>query len=595
MGEQSGTGHHIHTVLVVDDDEQFVRSLHDLLSRDGYGVISANCGETALERLVQTVPCMALLDVAMPGMTGLELCRRMKQDPRTADIPVAIVTGQVEAIDVELGLAAGAIDYIKKPFDPDELRVRVRAQIRLHETLKMQRRVEKHLSLICSSAKDAVIIMDNDGAVTNWNGAASEMFGYTEREVVGLNLHELMVPKRYHAAHQRVFSQFRETGNGGAIGRTVELCALRKSGQEFPVELSLSATNIDGKWCAMGIVRDISERKRTENALRQSEARYRASFEVASVGQAHANADGCIMEVNGALANMLGYEVPELGGRHFTELTHPDDVAKNISAWQALLDGQLACRLEGRYFRKDGSLLWADVNATAWRDSSGHITHFIAYFIDVTERKRAEHAAKESEAFLHTLLNAIPIPIFHKGTDGRYLGTNQAFSEFFGITAEDIIGKTVFDIVPMEVATYYDLQDRDLYSNPGVQVFNSQAKDRNGEMRDVVFHRATFVDAQGRSGGIIGAILDVTDRKRAEAELVHARKLEAVGQLAAGIAHEINTPAQYVGDGIYFLKEVFESYQKLVGQYRSATEALERSGADAGSSMRFENWKMRLI
>jgi len=77
-------------------------------------------------------------------------------------------------------------------------------------------------------------------------------------------------------------------------------------------------------------------------------------------------------------------------------------------------------------------------------------------------------------------------------------------------------------------------------------------------------------------------MLDVTDRKRAEAELGHARKLEAVGQLAAGIAHEINTPAQYVGDGVYFLKEVFESYQQLVAKYRGATQALERSGADAG-------------
>ena len=97
-------------------------------------------------------------------------------------------------------------------------------------------------------------------------------------------------------------------------------------------------------------------------------------------------------------------------------------------------------------------------------------------------------------------------------------------------------------------------------------------------MRDVVFHRATFTHANGRSAGLIGALLDVTDRKQMEADLGHARKLEAVGQLAAGIAHEINTPAQYVGDGICFLKESFENAQHLVVKYHRAMEALERHG-----------------
>ena len=713
MGEQSGTGHHRHTVLVVDDEEQFVKSLRDLLSRDGYEVITATSGETALECLAHTMPCMALLDIAMPGMTGLELCRRMKQDPRTADVPVAIVTGQVEAIDVEAGLAAGAIDYIKKPFDPDELRVRVRSQIRLHETLKMQRRIEKHLSLICSSAKDAVIIIDNDGAVTNWNDAAFQMFGYAEDEVVGRNLHKLIAPKRYYEAHLLAFSRFREAGQGGAIGRTVELEALRKSGDEFPIELSLSATNIDGKWCAIGIVRDISERKRTENALRQSEeeyrtlfqasrdalmtlappswkftscnvatvmlfgatseaefiklgpwnvspeqqpdgrpssvaaqivieqamsegvasfpwvhrrvngeefpcevlltrmvhgaepflqatvrdiservraatalqaseARYRASFEDASVGQTLVTPNGCFVDVNNALANMLGYEMNELSGKNFADLTHPEDRAQSASAMKSLLGGQRSSRLEKRYLRKDGSVLWVDVNVAALRNIAGEVTNFVVHVVDITERKRAEEVAKESTEFLHKLLNAVPIPIFYKATDGRYIGVNMAFVEFFGTAFEDIVGKTVFDLFPPEQANFYQSKDQELLSLPGVQTYSAQTKHHNGDVRDVAFHKATFVDSRGQLGGLIGAMLDVTDRKRAEAELGHARKLEAVGQLAAGIAHEINTPAQYVGDGVYFLKEVFESYQQLVAKYRGATQALERSGADAG-------------
>jgi len=852
MGEQAEVGHGRHLVLIVDDDEQLAKSLKDILSLDGHDTIVAHSGKEALARLEERLPCMALLDVAMPGMGGLTLCKHMKQNPRTEDIPVAFVTGQVEAEDVDAGLAAGAVDYIKKPFDIDEIRVRVRVQIRLHETLRTQRQIERHLSMVSNAAKDAVIIINNAGAVTNWNQASVAMFGYGETEAIGKNLHDLIAPQRFHSAHLAAFAQFRTTGQGDAIGRTLELEARRKTGEEFPVELSLSAANIDGEWCAIGIVRDISDRKLFQSALKQSEreyrmlyeasqdalmtlappswrflscneatlrlfaatsesefvklgpwnvspetqpdgsssgpaaqqmiekamkegvakfvwvhkrlneeefpceilltrmahgdqpflqatvrdisesirasealqvseARYRASFENASVGQTLVTKDGHLVEVNNALANMLGYNEAELRGKSFVELTYPEDRKESIEAVASLRAGQPLGRLEKRYSRKDGSVLWADVNLAALRNAEGEVINFVVHVSDISERKRieaklaqdeealrrserfarstvdalsaniaildesgsiitvnaawrtfadanppistnvneganyiavcdraegrdsegaatfadgirsvlrgdietfeqeypcsspnevrwflgrvtrfpdagvcravvahvditkrkvAEESTKKGAAFLNTLLDAIPIPIFHKGTDGRYIGANRAFGEFFGMGVADIIGKTVFDIVPAELAKHYERKDEDLYAKPGVQVYNAEARNGQGELREVVFHKATFEDEDGFSGGIIGAILDVTDRKRAEAELGHSRKLEAVGQLAAGIAHEINTPAQYVGDGVYFMKEAFESYKPLLDKYRSATVALEHTGAN---------------
>jgi two-component system NtrC family sensor kinase len=427
------------------------------------------------------------------------------------------------------------------------------------------------------------------------------------------------------------------------------------------------------------------------------------------------------VEVNSALANMLGYEATELCGKNFVELTHPQDRAESIKAVELLRSGNPVGRVEKRYLKKDGSVLWADVNLAALRNAEGEITNFVVHIMDISERKRieaklardeqalrnserfarstvdalsahiaildesgtiitvngawrafalanppvsanvneganyfavcdtavghdsegaaafaagirsvlrgemdifeqeypcsspqevrwflgrvtrfpeagdcravvahvditkrklAEEETKKAASFLHTLLNAIPIPIFHKGKDGRYIGANRAFGEFFGLALDDVIGKTVFGIVPPEHARYYNSKDEELYARPGVQVYSAEAKNALGELREVIFHKATFDDASGQPSGIIGAILDVTDRKRAEAELSHARKLEAVGQLAAGIAHEINTPAQYVGDGIYFMKEAFESYKPLIEIYRSATKALEQMGAN---------------
>jgi PAS domain S-box-containing protein len=136
-----------------------------------------------------------------------------------------------------------------------------------------------------------------------------------------------------------------------------------------------------------------------------------------------------------------------------------------------------------------------------------------------TERKRAEEALQESEAFLNTLLNAIPIPVFYKDRDGRYLGFNRAFETFFGAIRERLIGKTVFDINPPELAEIYHTKDTELFESGEVQPYESQVNNALGVLRDVIFNKAVFTDRQGAVSGLIGTILDITEQEREEAEL----------------------------------------------------------------------------
>ena len=132
------------------------------------------------------------------------------------------------------------------------------------------RESEEKLRTISASAQDAIVMIDSDGTVCFWNPAAERIFGYNAEEVQGKNFHDLLAPERFLEAHRQAFARFRETGQGGAIGKTVELAAIRKGGQEFPVELSLSAVKIRGAWHAVGLARDISERKRIEKALEEA-------------------------------------------------------------------------------------------------------------------------------------------------------------------------------------------------------------------------------------------------------------------------------------------------------------------------------------
>ena len=163
---------------------------------------------------------------------------------------------------------------------------------------------------------------------------------------------------------------------------------------------------------------------------------------------------------------------------------------------------------------------------------------------EVTRRtEELEHAF----IFQQRLIDALPVPVFYKDLEGKYLGCNSSFEKFFGQKREQVTGKSVYELSPKEFADIYHEKDRALLQNPGIQIYESVVKDTDGVVHNVIFHKATFLNMDGSVGGLIGAILDITDRKRMEEEnaslqdqLRQSQKVEAIGQLAGGIAHDFN-------------------------------------------------------
>ena len=133
--------------------------------------------------------------------------------------------------------------------------------------LKMCFVSENILRSITDSAHDAIIMIDAEGLISYWNPAAERILGYTRSEAMGMNLHNLIVPPRFHQAHHTAFPTFQQTGQGAAIGKTLDLAALRKDGNEISVQLSLSAIQINNNWHAVGVLRDITDQKKIEQAL----------------------------------------------------------------------------------------------------------------------------------------------------------------------------------------------------------------------------------------------------------------------------------------------------------------------------------------
>jgi diguanylate cyclase (GGDEF)-like protein/PAS domain S-box-containing protein len=173
-----------------------------------------------------------------------------------------------EKIMAILGIGNKPVDYTGKDVKIVSYLAGVAWEIAEHKREEEAlRESEERISAITNSANEAITMMDDQGNITYWNPAAQRILGYTKEEAIGKNLHELIAPERFRPAHLAAFPEFQKTGQGNAIGKTLELAARRKDGHEIEVALSLSAVKIKQEWHSVGIIQDITERKKAEEKI----------------------------------------------------------------------------------------------------------------------------------------------------------------------------------------------------------------------------------------------------------------------------------------------------------------------------------------
>nr|WP_269750872.1 PAS domain-containing hybrid sensor histidine kinase/response regulator [Desulfosalsimonas propionicica] len=259
-----------------------------------------------------------------------------------------------------------------------------------HQMEQELENARERMRVITESAIDAIVLIDHEGAILYWNPAAERMFGYTAWKTQGQNLHLLVAPERYHKTHFDAFDRFQKTGQGSALYNTMELYGKHKDGNEFPIELSASPVHINNRWHAAGIMHDITERKKAEQARRESEAKFRMLFENSPMGIYIANPEGEILDANSTLIEMLGSPSLE-ATKQINLLTHPPFVENGYADMftDCAQSGEIR-QLEKPYTSRWGRPGWFSSCLIPLKNQDGGVVSLYTLMEDITDRKAAE-------------------------------------------------------------------------------------------------------------------------------------------------------------------------------------------------------------
>jgi PAS domain S-box-containing protein len=526
-----------HTILIIDDEPANLRVMSNYLENFDLEVLIARDGEAGLQKAQYGQPDLILLDVLMPGIDGFETCRRLKADETTQDIPVIFLTGITETEAKINGFRVGAVDYITKPFQPDELLARVTTHLRLRE---LTERLEQKVRL-----------------------------------------------------------------------RTGELSAANQQLQRANAELG----------------HEIAERKQAEETLRESEERFRALYRDNPSMFFTIDAEGKVISVNAFGASQLGYTIDELEGQPVLKVFYDDDKPAVVEQVQKCLrnPGQVYT-WQFRKVRKDGSLLWVEEFVQAIRGPEGTLNVLIVCH-DITERKQAEEEIQRRNRELALLNRVIAASVTENEAEAileitcRELALTFNFPQAAAILLNEEKAEAVIvaeylaegrpavlgQIIPV---ADFPLAQHILSHKTPLVVDDAQNDRRLDAIRHLVEQRSTMsllivpliIEGEvigslsleaiephqfsaeeinlawsvgSQVAGVLARLRLDKQRQQLQAQYHQSQKMEAIGQLTGGVAHDFNNILTVIlGNCSFILNDLGQQHplRPDIQQIQTATE-----------------------
>jgi PAS domain S-box-containing protein len=454
------------------------------------------------------LPVLAAALVTMATVTSfalvLELLAVRVSFSRGYLIPVAVVGGVA-------GLFAWIVFLLYRRM-ADETVEEVNERLRVSGELTNERMLMRALM---ENTPDHIYFKDTEGAYLRVNHALARALGLKDpADLLGRCASDFFAPAMSESMAE---DERRVRASGVPVLAREEHVVWPDGRSTWQSTTRLPLRDRHGRTIGtFGISRDITESKLAELKIRQLSQAVEQSPSLVLITDVH----GLITYVNPKFSLVTGYTADEVVGRNPRFLKGggmPNRVYEEM--WATISSGgEWSGELLNR--KKDGATYWGLASISPIRDAGGKITLYLEVMEDITSRKQAEQALRRQFAFQRQLIDAMPIPIFHKDRHGVYQECNEAFSQFLGRDREEIVGHTAFDLAPPDLAAAYHGHDLDLMRLGRDQRYESEVLHQDGSRHAVMFSKALVHDDEGEVTGIVGALVDLTGLKRAEAALL---------------------------------------------------------------------------
>lgn len=401
------------------------------------------------------------------------------------------------------------------------------------------------------NAPDMMVSVDAASSkIVRCNQAMAEVLGYPHEEIIGKPVFDVLSAESAEILRTRIFDRLSKTGHVSHEDLTL-VCA---DGSQRDVILNSSAVqDADGKVLySRSVLRDVTEQRRAEQKLAESESRLRAIFDSEPECVKLVSTDGYVLDMNPAGLKIIEAEsLDEIVNQKVDTLVSPEHREAFHEMHEAVIQGKPQ-RLEFEIIGLKGTRRWMDTHVTPMQDADGKVTALLSVTRDITARKQATAALRESEELFRRLVETAPFGVRRNDLEGRITFANEALGNIFGCRPEEMIGKFIWDFAASEEdrrAMQHHFQRHLLDPPTEAASFEAKRRTLDGRVIDVTIDWTYERGRDGKASGLIVVVTDITERRQSEQEfrlhrdaLAQMTRLSTMGELIAGLAHEVKQP-----------------------------------------------------
>jgi PAS domain S-box-containing protein len=423
------------------------------------------------------------------------------------------------------------------------------------QTRELVTRAKEELERTFDTISDLVFLVDDNWTILRANKALADQLGVLPRDLIGRSFRDALG------------CTFCLTSDDGCVDDGVPV-SFQKMPGKFHVSRNVLRDGEGNSFGSVFVARDVTVMERIQGTLLNIEKKYKNIFENAQEGIFQSTPEGQFLSLNPAMARIFGFDSPWEMRARYTDIGNQMYVFaedRRSILEEGLATGEMANR-EVRMRRKDGSVFWAELNGRVVRDAEGRVDYFEGFLSDVSERHRFVDELAQSEKRFRSLVETMSQGLVQIDDQGVLIYCNDHFCEMVEVSREDMLGEFLASLIhPDDTEVLGGLLSYGIDSAHGVHL-DIRFRRRDSHAFTIVTP-VRFLASQEDERGFWLLVMDVTQRKLLESQLLQTQKLEAIGQLAAGIAHEINTPTQYVLNNMWFIKESIEQLHAALARH----------------------------